>query len=466
MALIRSDIAAASAGPSRVLLTVGCTAAFLAFLDSAVVNLAYSTIAAHFASAGASLTWVISGYAVSFAAVLAVGGRVADTIGHRPVLLAGVAGFAATSVACAFAPMAGVLIAARVAQGAAAGALLPSALGALLATTGAARSAGVIGAWAASGACAAAIGPTVGAALTDAWGWRALFIVNVPICVVLLVVGAVVVPVTTGGGRGLPDLAGVILLCGGISCAVVAITKWHDWGGGANAAAPLVLAAAVLALAAALWRSRIHPRPALEVALWRSAPYALSNAVNVLLGFAMGAFLLAVPLFLQVEWRLTLLQASGAIGVVGVAAMMAAAVCGRRASAAVARWLCGGGLVLVAAACAVCGSGLFGPERDWRLWTVVSIMLGAGVGVTVTGLSMITTATVPAGSVSGGLGMGLTARQAGAALGVAVFAAMLTPQRFATSCHHLFVLIAAVTAVGAAISAAMTLSPAGPGGPS
>lgn len=459
MALIRADSALPAATPSRALLVVGCAAAFLAFLDSAVVNLAYSTIAAHFASAGTSLTWVISAYAVSFAAVLAVGGRVADTIGHRPVLLAGVAGFAVASAGCGLAPTAGVLIASRVAQGAAAGALLPAALGALLAATEAGRSARVVGAWAASGAFAAAIGPTVGAALTDMWGWRSLFMVNVPVCAVLLVVGAVVVPARSGNGRGLPDPVGVILLSGGVSCAVAVITKWHDWGGGTNAVTLAVLAAAVLALVLALWRSRIHPHPALEVRLWRSASYALSNAVNALLGFAIGAFLLAVPLFLQVEWRLTLLQASGAIGVIGVTAMLAAAAGGRRGSAATARWLCCGGLVMVTAACVVCGSSLFGSERDWLLWAVVSILLGAGVGVAVTGLSIITAATVPARSISGGLGMGLTARQTGAGFGVAVFAAILTPQRFATSCHHLFVLVSAVTAVGAVISMAMTSPP-------
>ncbi|MBF6202303.1 MFS transporter, partial [Nocardia cyriacigeorgica] len=111
-----------------------------------------------------------SGYAIPFAATLAVAGRCADLYGHRRVLLTGLFVFAVASVACAAAPSLSVLVAARVAQGVGAAAMLPAALGALLAAAPAARVPAAIGAWSAAGAFAAALGPAAGAMLVDAFG--------------------------------------------------------------------------------------------------------------------------------------------------------------------------------------------------------------------------------------------------------------------------------------------------------
>nr|WP_067666049.1 MFS transporter [Nocardia miyunensis] len=447
--------------PAGVLL-IACGATFLGFLDSAIVTLAYSAIAARFPAAGSELTWIVSGYAASFAALLATAGRLADTLGHRRVLIWGVAGFALASATCAVASSTGVLIGARVVQGAAAALLLPTALSALLVDLAPPAAGRAIRAWAATGALAAAIGPTVGAVLVDVWGWRSLFVINLPICAVLLIGVLVAIPASTPHRRGAPDVPGALLLCGGIGAVVAAITEGHDWG----YSAPLTLTlfvAGVLAAAGAVWRSRSHERPALEVRLWRNHAYALSNAVNACLGCAMFAVLLATPQFLQLVWRMNLLTAAGCIGLLGVSAMVSAAVCGRGGGA---RWLCTAGMGLVAAGCLVFATGAVGPNRNWMLWSLLAVVLGAGVGVTVTGLSMVTAATVPATSIGAGLGMGLTARQTGGALGVAVLSAMLstsTRQQFLATLHHLFLVIALIVATSAAVSAAMVIPARRPG---
>ncbi|MGF6888038.1 MFS family permease [Nocardia sp. GAS34] len=459
---------ATSAGTGRKLpfgvLVIACGATFLGFLDSAIVTLAYSAIAARFPGAGSGLTWIVSGYAAAFAALLATAGRLADTLGHRRVLITGVSGFALASAACAVASDTGVLIGARIVQGAGAALLLPTALSALLAQVAPAAAGRAIRAWAATGALAAAIGPAVGAVLVQVWGWRSLFVINLPICAALLIgiMAAIPASTRTPHRRGAPDVAGVLGLCGGIGAVVAAITEGHDWGY-TSPVTVTVFAAGVLAAVGAVWRSRSHPRPALEVRLWRSRAYAVSNAVNASLGFAMFAVLLALPQLLQLVWRMSLLTTAGCIGLVGVSAMASAAGCGRSGAA---RWLCTAGMGLVAGGCAVFATSAVGPTREWALWSLLAVVLGAGVGVTVTGLSLVTAATVPATSIGAGLGLGLTARQAGGALGVAVLAAMLstsTRQQFLASLHHLFLVIAVITAAGAAVSAAMVIPAHRPG---
>lgn len=443
-------------------LAIACIATGFAFLDTAVVNMTFDQVDQQFPAAGAHLTWIVSGYAMAFAALLVAAGRWADIFGYRRVLLCGVSGFAATSMVCAFAPTAEVLIAGRIGQGASAALVLPAALGAVLASIPAERAAGAIGAWAATGALAAAIGPTVGAVLVSMSGWRAIFLVNVPACAILLPLGAIVLPPAHGRRRGQPDLIGVLLLCAGIAAVVAALTQGQSWGGLTRPATIVTAAAGVLGCAVACWRGRTHPRPALPVRLLMSTPYACSTVVNSALGFVMGVFLLAMPVVLQQIWQLTLLQAAGCIGVIGLVAMMSAAVCGRGAVARRAGWLCAGGMGSIAAVCAVCSTERFGITRDLPLWWSLAVVLGVGVGATVTALSVITAATVPTSDISAGLGMGLASRQTGAALGVAMLAAVLTPgPLYLESLHTLFALTAVVV-LGAALTAIAIQLPTSP----
>ncbi|WP_429455006.1 MFS transporter [Nocardia sp. GP40] len=454
------------AGMSRAcwILLIACSATFLALLDSAVVNLAYNTLAVRFPSAGAGLTWVISGFATAFAAVLTVAGRWADAIGHRRVLMAGVVGFAATSMGCALAPSAGVLIGARVAQGIAAALMLPAALGAVLASVPPDRAAAGIRAWAAAGALAAALGPAVGAVVVTWWGWRAIFLINLPICAILVPLIAVARAPDARGQRGRPDLVGVLLWSGGVAMVVAALTEGHSWG--ATSTATIVLTVAgLLSCAAACWRGGTHVRPGLPIQLWRSGPFATSGAVQAALGVAMGVVLLAIPVFLQQVWRQSLLQTAGCIGVIGVAAMLSAPICGRGVAARRPGWLCAAGMTIIAGACAVCASEKFSATTDLPLWWALAVAFGGGVGATVTGLAIITAATVPDADISAGLGMGLTLRQTGAALGVAVVAAVLTPgPHYIPSMHQLFAITSVVVLAGALAAAAIQLPAHPPAG--
>ena len=140
-----------------------------------------------------------------FAACLAPAGRVADVVGRRTLLVAGVGGFTVLSLACALAPSLGALLGARALQGAFAAAMIPASLAVVLADTPPERRAAAIGAWSAAGAAAAAAGPAIGGMLVDTVGWRSLFLINVPVGLAI-VAGARRMPAGGRGGR-LPDCA-------------------------------------------------------------------------------------------------------------------------------------------------------------------------------------------------------------------------------------------------------------------
>lgn len=455
----------AARGTDRAVRAVACAATFVVCLDVAVTNQAFGAIRADLPGTQSTLTWVVSAYATAFAAWLAVGGRLSDVLGHRRLLLGGVAGFAVASAVCAVAPDVGWLIGARAGQGVAGALLLPAALGAMLIAAGPARAAAAVGAWSAAAALATAVGPFAGALLVDWWGWRSIFAANLPVCAVLVVLTVRALPADPRPGRWreLPDLAGTALLTAGIAAVVAAVTEGHQWGW----ASPITLAllgagVAMVVLVAA--RSFGHRRPAVDVRLWRYPGVAAANAVNALLGLALFGYLLAVPLWMAGVWRLSLLASAGAVCVSGCAAILGAGLTGRHITPGTARWFACAGMALFAAGFAVLATPAFGAHRAWVLWAVVAAGIGVGLGAVVVALSVTVAAAVPSASAAAGMGLALTARQIGGALGVAVVAAVVADPLapgFIASVHHLLAALAVVSAAAAVLAAVLLL-----GGPS
>ena len=155
-----------------------------------------------------SLSWVLNGYTIVFAAVLVPAGRWADRIGRRRLFVAGLAGFTAGSVLCGLAPGVGALIAARVVQAAGAGAMVPASLSLLLAAVPAPARPKAIGTWSALGALGAALGPVIGGALVQV-DWRWVFWINVPVGLAAMVLAVRVVPESRDPAvSGRPDVVG------------------------------------------------------------------------------------------------------------------------------------------------------------------------------------------------------------------------------------------------------------------
>ena len=227
------QVAAAPTTPrQRTVFVVTALGAFMASLDLSIVNVAFPALEHSFPhDSRATLAWVITGYGIVFGSLLVTAGRTADRLGSRRVFFAGLAIFCAGSALCALAPSVPLLVAGRVVQGMGAAALLPSSLGLLLGAYPQQRRSQVVALWGGVGALAVATGPSFGAALVAAGGWRWVFVVNVPIGAAAWLVGRRVLAASRSAASGAtPDYLGVVLISLALAALVLGISEGPTWG--------------------------------------------------------------------------------------------------------------------------------------------------------------------------------------------------------------------------------------------
>jgi MFS family permease len=214
-------------------------AALMDMIDLTIVNVALPTIGRDLGANGTQLEWMVSAYMLAFAATLITAGSFGDLLGRKRVFLVGVAVFGAASLAAGLAHTPGELIAARVAQGAAAAALLPQVLATFRAIFVGKERGQVFGLYGAILGFASAIGLLLGGVLTQAdlfgWSWRSIFFVNVPVALFSLAAAARLVPETRERSAGRPDLLGASLLAAALVAVVYPLLEgrqlgWPAWG--------------------------------------------------------------------------------------------------------------------------------------------------------------------------------------------------------------------------------------------
>jgi EmrB/QacA subfamily drug resistance transporter len=407
----------------RAPLLLACGASFLAFLDVTITNLAIPDLAGDFDAGVSSLSWVVTLYTILFAALLAPAGRFADLVGRRRLFAAGVTTFTLASAAAALAPSLGLLLAARGVQGVGAAMLLPASLAFVLADTAPEKRPAAIGLWAASASIAAIAGPALGGILVDATGWRALFLINVPLGVAL-VYGTVRLPAVAATKGRRPDVFGAALLAAGVAALVLAVTQADAWG----YTDPRTLgafAAAALLLAAALIRAARIPAPAIEISLWRNRTYAAANLVSLLFGAGLYATLLLGVLFVTEVWGWSELQAGFSVTPGALASALVGIAIGRAQRRPSPRALViAGGLTLAASTAAIA---IWLPETPSFLsfWLPLGMTMGLGMGAISVGVSSAAALSVTPERFAAATGLNIAARQVGGALGVAFLALAL-----------------------------------------
>ncbi len=419
--------------PYHVLVLLCAGATFLSLLDATITNLAVTDLHHSFPHASdTDFTWTISLYAITFACVLAPAGRLADAIGRRSLYLVGVAGFTSMSLVCALAPTLPVLLTARALQGLGAAAMVPASLAILLAETAAARRAAAIGMWSAAASTAAAVGPSLGGVLIQYWGWRSVFVINVPIGIAMLAAGRRV-----SGHRlapaPMPDPVGVVQLGGGVGLLTLGVIQgpvWH-WNSGRVLA---ILGVGSLLVGMAVNRSRRQPSPAIDVGLWRSRNFAVTNVVSLFYGVALYAWLLLGALINVSLWHYSWLVAGLAMSPGAVLSAAVGIGAGRLMNRVNPCWivLAGGSGVLIAAAWL--GLGLRATPAFVSFWLPLGLLAGAGWGAMSTGLSSIAALSVPPTQFAAAVGLNTAVRQVGGALGIAALAAIM-PAHLPTVAH-------------------------------
>ena len=436
-----------------VLLSV---AQFMVILDATVVNVALPSIARSLGLAAGNLQWVVTAYVLASGGLVLVGGRAADMMGRRRIFLAGLAVFTAASLASGLAPAAGVLIAARAGQGLGAALLSPAALSIITTSYAGAQRATALGVWGALGGAGAAVGVLAGGVLTTWFGWRSVFLVNVPVGVLAGVAGLHLVPRRESRrhlGREL-DLPGATLAVAGLVTLVYALAGVPARGWGSARTLGLLAVALVLLVAFAAVERRTS-RPLVPARLWRTR--SLVAGLVVMLGAT--AILVATfflnSLYLQDVQHVSALRAG--LGFLPVAVVIGAGA--HLASRLLPRT---GSRVLIVFGLLVMGAGallLTGVSASSGYLTGFLpglLVVGAGTGLVLPATAVTAMSDIAVDQAGLASGLMTAAHEIGAALGVAVFSAVAvaTGGGIAVGYRHGFSVAAAV-AGGLAVVAAL-----------
>jgi NTE family protein len=411
-------------GHRKSAIAIACAGAFVAFLDTTIVNIAFPDISASFAGSGRdALSWVLDGYFVVIAALLVPAGGLADRFGHRRIFLLGIAGFTAASLLCAAAPSLTLLVAFRVLQGVAAAMIAPASLAIVLDSFPAERRSAGVGLWGAAAAAAAATGPTLGGALVELSDWRLVFLVNLPLGAAILWAGRRRLPAPRILDSRLPDLPGAAMLAVGLGAITLAIVEGNDWGW----SSPPTLAAfatGLALLAAVAVRSRTHLRPIVSPALFAHSSFRIGNLGTLLFALAFFSLILGNVLFLTTVWGYSVLQAGAATLPGPLLSTVFAGPAGRLADRFGHRAVIVPGTILFAAGVWVLRSA--GAEPDWLgLWLPGACLTGIGIGLAFPTLGSAAVRDVPDDRFATASAVNAAFRQVGAVLGTAILVAIV-----------------------------------------
>lgn len=422
---------------------------FMGSLDATIANVAFPSIGRTFPDASqASLSWVLNGYTIAFAALLIVSGRVADRIGRRPVFFSGLAVFTLASAVCGLAPSEETLIGARVIQGAGASMMIPSSLGLLLAGWPAAERATAVGLWGAVSAMAAATGPSLGALIVDGPGWRWAFLLNVPIGLGAYLLGrAVLKDSKNPQAESRFDVPGVALISVAMGTLALGIVQGRDWGWTSERVlASFAIAAASVAVF--LWQERRHPAPVVDLSLFKVPSFSIANVSMLAYATGFFAIFLGNILFLTSVWEYSTLRAGLAITPAPILAAILAAPSGRYAAKHGYRRVIFPGSVLMVVSMLYLALMVDETPHYLTQWFPAAVILGMGIGLSFAHLSGAAVASLPPQRFAVGSAISQTARNTGGLIGVAAVIAILgtptTTSEAMNSFHHVYFFAAAM----------------------
>ncbi|HEX7662826.1 MAG TPA: MFS transporter [Pseudonocardiaceae bacterium] len=413
---------------------LGLTAAaqFVLQLDFSIVNVALPTVQRELSFSASGLQWVVTGYALTYGALLLVAGRGGDQIGHRRAMLAGLTLFAISSLAGGLAVSAPMLVIARLVQGGSAALIAPAALALLVdAYQSPAARARALGIFQGSTAAGATAGIVLGGVLTEYLGWRSVLLVNPPVIAILVAIMLRRLPardmdetrdsaVGAGAARRL-DVAGAGLITAAIAALIFGLSEGQSRGFG-NPEAIATLAAAVVLGVAFVFVERHALEPMLPTALLRNRPRAAALTVMFLLGAVVAGYVYFVSLYLQRVLGLSALMTGLALVPATGTVMVTSVFITRRLLPRLGiRWTLLTALVLIVGGQVWLAQ--ISPHGNYLADVLGGILLtAAGMGLAFPTASFVVTSDVPAQQRGVAGGMLVTAQQVGSAVGLAVLA--------------------------------------------
>jgi DHA2 family methylenomycin A resistance protein-like MFS transporter len=460
--LLRKPASRPGGGSPGVVLVVMCVGYFLVLLDVTIVNVALPRIGSSLGAGVSGLQWTVDAYALALASLMLASGTVGDLYGHRRVVLLGLAIFGAASLACGLAPDVASLVAARAVQGVGAALLLPGTLAIIShAYTGEAEQARAIGIWAGIGSLALPAGPLVGGLLISGFGWRAVFLLNVPIVLVSLAAVTLTVRESREPRAGRLDVPGVVLGCTLLLATVFAFVQAGRSGAGSPAVVGAACAAVVLLVALVLAERRAGEEAMLPPGLLRRPAFGVANAAAGVMNLCTLGLLFVLMLFLQSVQHRSPLAAGAMILPLFLPLAVIAPFGGRLTSRYGPRLPGAGGLAVAAAGLGLLA--LAGRGSGYGVLLPAFLLWGGGLGLLTPAVVAAAVAAVPGERAGLASAISNTARQTGGAVGIAVAGAVAGQPggtRFVPAFHLLALGSAALYLVTAVL--VLTTLPAGP----
>ncbi|MGD9736182.1 MAG: MFS transporter [Solirubrobacterales bacterium] len=399
-----------------------CFALFMIMLDNTVVNVALPSIQNDLGASISGLEWTVNGYTLSFAVLLATGGRLGDIFGRRRMFLIGVVIFALSSATAGLAPDETALVVSRIVQGVGAALMMPGTLSIITDAFPAHERGKAMGTWAGVSALALAIGPVLGGFLTESVSWRAIFYINIPVAIgaVAATLFAVRESRDTSVGRDV-DYPGVAVLTVGLTALVLALVEGNSWGWGSPQVLGLI-ALAIVALPAFVFVENRVKAPMVQFDLLADRNFLGAIVVAMIISFAMLGVFFFLALYMQDILGYSPLEAGVRFLPSTLMIVLVAPIAGRLADRFGPRWLITGGLLLVAASLFTF-SGI-AVDSGYLDLLPGFMLLGIGIAMTMSPMTSAAMNAVPvqkAGIASGVLSM---FRMVGGSLGIAVTGAI------------------------------------------
>lgn len=408
---------------------VVCAAQFMVIVDVAIVNVALPSIHDSLGFSATGLQWVVNAYTLVLAGFLMLGGRACDLLGRRPVFLTGTALFTLSSLVCALADSQETLVAARAVQGLGGAIISPASLAILSASfpEGHERNR-AFGAWAAMSGFGGTVGMLLGGILTQAFGWPAIFLINVPIGLVVVLLGRRVIPHLGGRDPGRRfDFAGAFLITAGLTAVVFGIVRSDALGWGSpGVAGPLLAGVALLVLFGVVER-RLADDPLVPLRIFRQPLLRAANIVVILL--FMGAFSVwyFLSLYMQQVGHLDALEAGLAFAPMTLGVFLSTTLAARAIRRLGVRIVLTGGMLATGLGLLI----LTGVDREASYFTHLlpgGMVTALGLGFAIVAATIAALEGVP--PAEGGLASGIlnTSRFIGGSIGLAAFSTLAAAQ--------------------------------------
>jgi EmrB/QacA subfamily drug resistance transporter len=424
---------------------------FMIMLDNTVVNVALPSMRRSLHMSLSELEWVVAGYALTFAAFMLTGGKLADYLGRRLIFMVGLAIFTGASLACGLAPNGGFLIGSRVVQGLGGALMNPATLSIITATFAPRERGKAIGIWAGVSGMALAIGPLVGGLLTEHVNWNWIFFINVPVGIA----GLFAIPLFIEESRDTSheqrlDLPGLATSAVGLFALTYAFIEANNYGWGSGRILGAFAVAAVMLVMFVVLEGRQRV-PMLELALFRNRTFSGANGAMLFVGLAMFGTFFYVSLYMQNVLHYSPVEAGASFLPMTLLIILIAPRAGALTDKVGSRWLVGFGMTLLAVMLFYYSQ--LGASESF--WTILPGLLIGGIGMGST-MTPVTAAAMSAVAVDkAGVGSAVlnSARQVGGSLGIAVMGAIVaSASDFLTGFHDSLKVGALLCLVGAGVS--------------